>query len=376
MAKSHGGVRRRSLLKAAGPVALMGLAGCSTNQGSNKNGDGNNNNNNGGGGNGGGGSYNWRIGTSGQETATHASGVAFSNVINKNSDMLQMSAQTTGGTTANPRLIDQGSIDIAQSTSAMVWRANTRRDPYKNPKISKTMCQTFSYMTLDVFLVKRNIDRLSDVKTISDIPTDGSVKMSWGPRGTSAWDTQVDAFKMVGMKNPEKSFNLKVMGLGDQAAAMRDGRLDIANVYTANTKTLIGWIQELDATTNIDVVRYPFDQQTVQKSGKPITYSEVSGDVWNQDISSDSFPTLSLGYMTIIPEDIPKKAVYEYTKVLMENKKSVRQAHSVLSEFGPEFGTKFLVKNGEVPVHPGTEQYLKENDLWSDKLTSLADYQG
>lgn len=320
--------------------------------------------------------YTWRIGTSGQGTATHASGVAFSNIVSESSDMIEMSAQTTGGTTANPRLIDQGKIDIAQSTAPMVWRADTGGDPYTNPPINKTLCQTFSYMTLDVFLVKRNIDRLGDIKTITDIPTDGSVTMSWGPRGTSAWDTQVDAFKMAGIKNPEKAYDLQVMGLGDQATAMRDGRIDIANVYTANTKTLIGWIQELDATTDIDVIRYPFDEQTVLDSGKPITYSEISGDVWNQDISSETFPGMSIGYFTIISAEIPAEPVYEYTRSLLENNKQVRNAHAVLSSPGPDFATKFLVQNGEVPVHHGTEQYFKENDLWNDTLVSLDDYEG
>lgn len=371
MAQDQELFRRRSILKATGPLVMMGFAGCMGSQSTgNETNDGSGNT----GGNGGQ-QYSWRIGTSGQETATHASGVAFSNIVSENSDMIEMSAQTTGGTTANPRLVDQGDVDIAQSTAPMVWRANVGRAPYVDPKISKTMCQTFSYMTLDCFLVKRNVGKLSDIKTITDIPTDGSVKMSWGPRGTSAWDTQVDAFKMAGVKNPEEKFDLQVMGLGDQAGAMRDGRLDIANIYTANTKTLIGWIQELDATSDIDIVRYPFDKQTVKNSGKPLVYSEVSTDVWNQKVSGSSFPALSIGYFTTIPADIPSEPVYEYTRILMEKYKKVRDAHAVLARHGPDFATKFLVKNGEVPVHPGTEKYYKENDLWSNDLTSLKSYQ-
>lgn len=374
MEDSRAPVDRRTVLKTV-PVATVGLAGC---LGSSSGGGGNGSN---GGSSGnsssGGGSeqqYNWRIGTSGEETATHASGVAFSSIINENSDNIQMSAQTTGGTTANPRLIAQGDIDIAQCTAPMVWRANAGRPPYNS--LSTTFTQTFSYMTLDIFLVKRNVDKLSGIKTIEDIPTDGSVRMSWGPRGTSAWDTMADAFILAGINNPEQKFDLQVMGLGDQAGAMRNGRLDIATVYTANTESLVGWIQELGSTTDIDVVRYPFDQKATQKSKKPLDYSVVPASVWNQDISGKEFPALSIGYFTTVPAEIPEQPIYEYTNILMKNKSEVRDASAVLSEFGPKFATKYLVKNGDVPVHPGTERWYRENNLWSDDLTSLKAYQG
>jgi TRAP transporter TAXI family solute receptor len=287
-----------------------------------------------------------------------------------------MSAQTTGGTTANPRLIDQGDIDVAQSTGPMVWRANTGQDPYTDPELETTMCQTFSYFTLDVFLVKRNTDELSDIETVTDIPTDGSVDMSWGPRGTSAWDTMADAFTLAGVDSPEQTFDLEVMGLGDQAGAMRDGRIDIATVYTANTQTIIGWIQELSSTTDLEVVTFPFGESEVEQADPPLIYSETPADVFDQDIGVDSFPTISIGYFTTIPADIPAEPVYEMTRILMENTEQVHNANAVLSEHGPDFATEFLVRNGEVPVHPGTEQYYRENDLWSDDLTSLEEYEG
>lgn len=369
-------VDRRTVLKAAGPIAALGLSGCSQDGG----GDGGSGGGDGGGSDGGNGggqqSYNWTVGTSGEETATHASGVAFANVVSQNSDSIEMSAQTTGGTTANNRLVDEGDVDVAQSTSPMVWRADTGRDPYTDPEIEATLCQTFSYMTLDIFLVKRNTEELSDIETATDIPTDGSIDMSWGPRGTSAWDTQIDVLSLSGVDNPEETFDLEVMGLGDQAGAMRDGRIDIATVYTANTQTIIGWIQELSSTTDLEVISYPISEADVQDSGLPIVYSETSADVFDQDVGVDSFPTISIGYFTTIPADIPAEPVYEYTSILMDNAEAVHDANAVLSEHGPDFATEYLVQNGEVPVHPGTEQWYRENDLWNDNLVSLDDYEG
>jgi len=379
MVENDNHVDRRTVLKTGGLIVLTGIAGCTGNggnSGGNGNGDGNGNED----GNGDDAtpteqqSYQWRLGTSGQETGTHAAGVAFSDIVNDNSDFLQMSAQTTGGTNANPRLVDQGDIDIGMSQTQATANANMGRAPFDDPPIETTLCQTFSFFTVNQFLVKRNIDRLSDIETMADIPKDQSVSISFGPRGQSAWNVQTAAADIMGVDNPRDVWDVKVMDIGDQAKAMRNGRLDIGTVYTINNSILIGWIQELKGSTDISVVRYPFDNQAVTDHGSPIVYSEQSADAWEQDVGHDSYPTLSLGYTTIIPADIPARPVYEFTKLLMENKETVREAHGVLGEFGPEFGTEFILKNGEIPVHPGTEQYYKEIDVWTDDMTTLNEF--
>jgi len=315
----------------------------------------------------------WTIGTSGEETATHASGVAFSSTVSEQSDNIEMSAQTTGGTTANNRLIDEGQIDIAQSTHNLLWRANQGREPYTDPEIEKTICQTFSYMTLDIFLVKRDIDDLSDVSTIADLPRDGSVDLSFGPRGTSAYDAASDGMSILGI-NEDEAFNMNAMGLGDQASAMNEGRLDVCTVYTANQETLIGWIEQLDAQTEIDVLEWDISQSEAQEAEEPVAVSDVSGDVWNQDVSSNTFTALPLGYMTAIPAEIDNDLVYEYVEILMDNNEEVRGASAVLAQHGPDFATEWLQPNG-VPVHPGAEEYYRDNDMWDDELTSLDDFE-
>lgn len=380
MAERPKHVDRRTVIKTGTPLVVAGLAGCTGNgNDGNGNGDGSGNGN----GNGDGGdatpteqqSFNWRLGTSGQETGTHAAGVAFSSIVSENSDFVQMSAQTTEGTNANPRLIDEGQIDIGQSQTQATAAANMGREPFADPPIEKTLCQTYAFFTVNQFLVKRNIDRLSDIESMADIPTDGSVSISFGPRGASAWNVQMAAAAIAGVDDPTEAYDMQVMDIGDQASAMRNGRLDIGTVYTINNSILIGWIQELKSSTDLSVVRYPFDEQAVADHGSPILYSEQSADVWDQEVGHDSYPTLSLGYTTVIPADIPAAPVYELTKILMENKEQVREAHGVLGEFGPEFGIEFLLKNGEVPVHPGSEQYYREIDMWSDDLTSLEDFE-
>ncbi|WP_436348471.1 TAXI family TRAP transporter solute-binding subunit [Natronorubrum sp. FCH18a] len=362
-------VDRRSVLKTVGAgatVGMMGLSGCLGED----NGDGEIE-----------GSsddaaeegVSWTIGTSGEETATHASGVAFSSIVTDNSDMIEMSAQTTGGTTANNRLIDEREIDIGQTTTDLLWRASHGNPPYDDPPIDLTLCQTFSYMSLDVFLVKRDIDELEDVTTASDLDPDMGLDISFGPRGTSAYDLALDGLSVLGIDGEE--FDPQSMGLGDQAGAMNDGRIDVCVVYTANQQTLIGWIQQLDAQVEIDVLNWEISDEMAEESDTPVSMTEVDADVWNQDISHDPFDAIPMAYTTVIPAAVQSDVVYEYVDVLMENADEVNNAHEVLSSHGPEYGVEWLERDG-VPVHPGAQEWFEENDLWDDDLTTVDEYEG
>lgn len=376
---------RRSFLKGVGAVGIAGLAGCTGGGGdSNEGGSSGGGGSNGGGSSGGetsqsggssGSSVQWTIGTSTSDSATHASGVAMSKVVSEQSDKIDMSAQTTGGTAANPRLIAKGDIDIAQSTGWSVARSNTGGQPYGEP-VGKTMTQVLPFMSIEYFLIKRKADKLSDIKTVSDIPTDGSVSIAFGQRGGTNYFAGLDGLRMSGIENPTDKFNVRSMTWSDQGAALSDGRLDIGMGYTVSREVITGWEQKLDSTTDIDVVQWDLTEQDIKDSGLPYVYLESPADIWNSKLSVDSIPSVGVGYETVFPGDISEDLGYEFTKTVLENIQSVREASSVLKGAGPEFAAKFLLRSKDAPVHPGAEKYYKEADLWSDDLTSLSDYQG
>jgi TRAP transporter TAXI family solute receptor len=383
MRDDHTTRRRRSFLKAITAAGAVGLAGCSGGDGGDGNGDGGgdagnasggNDTGNDSGGSGGEGAVEWTIGTSTPETATHASGVAMSQVVSEQSERISMSAQTTGGTAANPRLIANGDIDVAQSTAWAVARSNTGGPPYGEP-VGKTMTQVLPFMTLEYYLIRRDVDELSDIDTVSDIPTDGSISMAFGQRGGTNYFAGLDGFRMSGVENPEDNYDIRSMSFGDQGSALRDGRLDIGIVYGVSREVLTGWAQEVGATTDVSVVEWEFDQSTVEESGLPYVYIESPADLWEQDLAVDSIPSVGVGYESVFPADVSTELGYEFTSVVLENVDAVREASSVLSRAGPEFASEFLLRSGDAPVHPGAEQYYRENDLWDDALTSLEDYE-
>ena len=390
---------RRKFLKVVGAASMVGLAGCGG-DGGDGGGDGSDGDDGGGsdGGDGddgggsdgsdgdgggsdggdsddGGMSVDWTMGTSGPETATHASGVAMSEVISEKSDSISMSAQTTGGTAANPRLIAQGDIDVAQSTDWAVARSNSGADPYGEP-VGKTMTQVLPFMTLEYYLVKRE-GELEGVETVSDIPQHGSVSMAFGQRGGTNFFAGLDGFQLSGIEDVQDKYDLQSMSWGDQGSQFADGRLDVMLVYGVSREVLTGWAQEAGAQVDVSVVEWEFSEEDIASSDLPYTYIETPADLWDgQDIRMDSIPAVGVGYQTVFPAEVSEDLGYEFVSTVMEDIDAVREASSVLARAGPDFAQEFLLPAGNAPVHPGAERYYKENDLWKDGLTTLDEYEG
>jgi TRAP-type uncharacterized transport system substrate-binding protein len=97
--------------------------------------------------------------------------------------------------------------------------------------------------------------------------------------------------------------------------------------------------------------------------------------VWDQDVEKAA-TALVTGYLVGFPASTDEDAVYEFTKAILDNSDDVNGYAEYLQKLSPEFATEWLLKTEYGPVHPGAERYYKENDLWTEDLLSLHDYDG
>lgn len=345
---------RREVLAYTGSLGGVGLAGCMGEE------------------DGGDGTYEWVIGTSSESSATHGAAVGKSNVLDQHSDMITLNPRTSPGTSSNPRLLEDGQIDVAQGSDVNGWTVNTGRPPHDDPVLSTTLCQTTPWMKIEVFVLKRDTEEFEDITTVDDIPED--VPFNWGPPGTPVFEFLSFGFEVAGYDNPEESFNIVNVEQGDEATAMEEGRMDISWCMTINNQILPGYMQELDARHELDIVAWPWSEDDIQASEVPLSYDEVGQDVLSNDLSVDPFAAIAAVYTTYFKPETPQEAVYEYVDVLMERYEEVQEYHGALGEFGPEYTENWLIKDSNIPVHPGMEEWAKEQDIWNDDLTSVNDF--
>jgi hypothetical protein len=79
-------------------------------------------------------------------------------------------------------------------------------------------------------------------------------------------------------------------------------------------------------------------------------------DVVNNDVD---LPTIAMANTIVANAKTPSEAVYEFTKIVLNNVDAVRKIHPAFKDFSP----KDAVKLANVPLHPGAERAYKEAKL-------------
>lgn len=351
-------ISRRNALKAIGAGGLVSMAGCLTEDEGNLGETGGS----------------WSIGTSSEGTMAFAAGTAYSEVVNEFSDELEASAQTTGGTATNPSLASQGQIQAGTTTSPLVKAANEQNAPFEDGfEEDMTWCQCWVSHTLDFHLVRLDNDELSGIETVQDLPQD--IDISFGQAAGTQFEVTMQVLELAGIDNPRDYFeNIHDIDVASQAEALREERVDVAMPYTTNLSGKVGWVQELDSTVDLQFVRFGIDPEEVAETNIPIQLDEIDTELYDQEMDWAG-QGLVTPYDLSVPDFIPDDEVYEFVSTCMDNYEEVRSYHDDLEYFGPEYGTENLLTIDSAPVHPGAEEYYKENDHWYDDLTSLDDYE-
>lgn len=360
---------RRRVITTAGAVGVIGLAGCTGgDDGDDATSDDGNGDN---GGNGGIPEGDYVLGTAGEATAVHGGSVGLASEVSSASDILNINARTTPGTSANPRLLDRGEIDIAAGSDLNAWEANQGIGSYEDPVTERTMCQSAATHTVEVFLAKRDTPELEDVEMVTDIPQD--VPMTWGAPGSSGYFYFQYGFEMLGLENPVENYNLVNMNYGEIADAFRENRVDIGIYLTLSQTNLPGYIQEVESAADMEVIEWDFTEEEMLAADNPFSYAEIDGNLF-ADFRLDSVPALSSVYTTYFPLEFNDDHVYEFLDVAMAQHEEIQQYHATVSGYGPDFAEEWMIQSDYVPIHPGAEQWYVDNDMWDDSWPSIDDY--
>ncbi|NIY97042.1 TAXI family TRAP transporter solute-binding subunit, partial [Salipiger sp. HF18] len=70
-------------------------------------------------------------------------------------------------------------------------------------------------------------------------------------------------------------------------------------------------------------------------------------------------PTLAITNILVTNSDVSDELAYEMTKLLFENLDHMKAAHAAAGAID----IQNAVKNSPIPLHPGAEQYYREQGL-------------
>ena len=353
-------VDRRKLLTGIGGAGIVGLAGCLGGDEPDENGAGGDDD----AGDDSDDPTDLVVASGSEGSIGHSSATALQAMLSSESDILRLTAQTSGGQAANLRLYDEGQVDMSGFDNYNYVHAITSEGAFADQPVENIQYQAMTIATIHIYMVARAD---TDIETYSDLA--GRDVWPLGPGFGTRAPTQA-FFEEIGLWDEMEVSN---MDAGDVPGALEEGRLDAIGAYGSNFQTLPGWLQEVDARTDLKLIRMDDEYVETLQGMASIGHESIEAYGWDQDIQADEQPDgmidswlfqMQFGLGTHVPEELG----YELVKLTHEHNESVRNNYGSFPDYdeNPDFATSALID--EYPVHPGAAEYYQEVDQWDDNL--------
>lgn len=270
---------------------------------------------------------------------TWSAGIA--DVINKNIEGVEATAEETKGYVANIKLLQDKEIEASMATTLSSYEAYAATGPYEGGEPGKILSwMAIAPVGMHVIALEGGpVNALEDLK---------GKRVGMGqPGGVSMLDANVLMEMVAG--NDFEPFRVR---LGDMVDMLSDGNIDAA---LWNGSFPLPPVIKLSAQRDVKLVPIS-DEFYAELSAKypPYFRLDIPGGTY-EDVAADT-PTYGLANGLVISADVSEERVYDMTKAVFESLDDLAGVH-------PAFGrvTKETVLNGfGAPLHPGALKYYRE----------------
>ncbi len=289
---------------------------------------------------------NFILATGGTSGTYYPFGGAIANIWNTKIANMNVTAQATGASAENLRLISSGDAEFAIVQNDVMDYAYNGSDMFNGQKLPNLA----TIGTLYPEVVQIAAANGSSIAKIGDF---AGKRISIGDAGSGVEFNATQIINGYGLKISDiKKNNLSFK---ESADGIQNGTLDACFV-TAGVPNAA--LQELAFTAGLVLVpvegaaadkickQYPFYTKTIIPAG---TYRGTDKDT----------PALAIKATLAVSAKLDEETVYQMTKALFENLDELGNAHAK----GKEVSAKAAVTGISVPLHPGAQKYFKELGL-------------
>ncbi len=271
-------------------------------------------------------------------------------------DYFVMTAEETGGGTANLTMIQNGDVEFGVTMTSSIDEAVKGAEWTGGKPLDKVRGMLPLYPSyLTIYALKS-----SNLNTLQDL--NGKI-VGFGSKGAAMDSVYREAFPAMGV-NPKDIFN---DGHSATATAVGDGQVDAALLYSLPP---FAAITELEATKELNFIGLTKEEQDYLTS----TYSFMKAGNMPagsyQGVTED-LPVVIEWNVLCTSSDVPEDYVYLITKTLMENNPPLVEVYKGLTNVTPENTLNF-----NCPLHAGVVRYLKEAGIEVPAELIPAEYQG
>ena len=289
------------------------------------------------------------IGTGGTGGVYYPLGGGLANVLSKNLPGVQATAEVTGGSVDNLKLLGSGQSELGFSMADAALDALNGEDKFKSGKIPvRTLMVLYPNRMHVVTIEGTGIEKMSDLK---------GKRVSTGSPGSA---TEVMAFRVIEAAGLDKDKDMRRerLGVAESVNAIKDRKID-AFFWVGGLPTAA--VTDLGATPGVKIKLIDHADLVGKMSAKygalyaasvipPKTYPGQDQDnpiavVWNILVTNDK-----------LPDDL----AYTIVKAIFDKKADLVAVHREADAIDYKSQAK---ENSPVPWHPGALKYFAEHGV-------------
>ena len=283
------------------------------------------------------------IATGGTSGTYYPIGGAIAKVLNENIDGMNASAQSTGASVTNARLVYNQEVEIAILQNDIASYAVNGENQFSDNQVKNMSGIAALYPEVIQIIVRND----ADIESIEDLKGK-SVAVGAPGSGAEANASQILNFFGLSYDDIEEDY----LSFGEAASRLKDRQIDAA-FLTAGIPTAA--VMDVAATQDISLLNFTDeDISSLNESYPYLTGVTVPAGTYN-GLDND-IQTVALKAILVAESGLSEEVVYNITKSIFENRDTLIAAHDRARDITLEGAMSGMT----VELHPGAQKYYDE----------------
>jgi TRAP transporter TAXI family solute receptor len=286
------------------------------------------------------------LATGGTSGTYYPFGGAMAQIWNKSIEKMNVTAQATGASKENLRLVGRGEADLAIVQNDVMDYASKGIELFKDEKIENFR----TIATLYPEFIQIVADPASGINSIADLR---GKRVSLGDAGSGTALNAQQILEAYGITL--KDIKVANLSFKESGSALKDKQLDAFFVTAGVPNAAIQEVSTLGAVKILSVD----DAVAAKLIDKYKFYAKVTIPAGSYNGMTAAAPTVAVKATLVTRADLPDAMVYAITKTLFEKQADLASAHAK----GKELSLKGAIEGVSVDFHPGALKYYKEKGV-------------
>ncbi len=288
------------------------------------------------------------IGTGGTGGVYYPLGGGLASLIGKEIPNTQATAQVTGASVDNLKLVAAGKADIGFTQVDAAWDAIKGQGKFAGPLPVKALAVLYPNNLHAVTVDGTGIGKIEDLK---------GKRVSVGSAGSATEVFAVRVLEAAGL-DAEKDIVKEKLGAAESVNAMKDRKID-AFFWVGGLPTAA--ITDLAATPNTMIKFIDVDKYGDKMNAKygPLYAAATIPQATYKGMTADA-KNLTVWNILAVNDNMPEDLAYKLAKLVFEKNADLGQVHAEGKNIKAELQS---VKRSGIPFHKGTLKYLAEKGI-------------